>query len=77
MVLKESLVVLKIIDYLIKMEFIEMIHQQHATKLQNGRIQTIYNAGEVVGQFLFSSYYSVIFLVLTSLWSTILFYTRK
>ena len=36
------------------MELIEMTHQQHVTKLQNGRIQKIYNAGEVVGRFLFS-----------------------
>ena len=39
MVLKETLLALKIIDYLLKMELIEMTHQQHVTKLQMGEFR--------------------------------------
>ena len=48
MVHKESLFVLKVGNYLMEMEFIEMTHQQFAMKLPNGKIQRVFNAGQVL-----------------------------
>ena len=47
MVQWETLLVLKIVHCLIKMEIIEITHQQFVMILLNGSIQMIYNAGLV------------------------------
>ena len=47
MVPKETLFVLKIVNYLKKTGFIKLTHQHVVMKLQNGKILKVYSAGEV------------------------------